>query len=55
MFTGSNFDDSAARLTGGRHGHGAKLANIFSSEFSVETVDVDEGLSYKQVSVNGRV
>ena len=40
LLTGSNFDDAAARLTGGRHGYGAKLTNIFSTAFTVETVDV---------------
>ncbi|TYZ59857.1 hypothetical protein PybrP1_005799 [[Pythium] brassicae (nom. inval.)] len=49
LLTGSNFDDSSARLTGGRHGYGAKLTNIFSREFVVETGDSASGLRYKQV------
>ncbi|POM68645.1 DNA topoisomerase 2 DNA gyrase B, partial [Phytophthora palmivora] len=49
LLTGSNFDDSNARLTGGRHGYGAKLTNIFSKEFVVETGDTSMGLRYKQV------
>jgi DNA topoisomerase II len=49
LLTGSNFDDSSARLTGGRHGYGAKLTNIFSQEFIVETGDSRAGLKYKQV------
>lgn len=49
LLTGSNFDDSSARLTGGRHGYGAKLTNIFSNEFVVETGDASAGLQYKQV------
>ena len=36
-------------MTGGRNGYGAKLANIFSSEFTVETADSSEGKRYKQV------
>jgi DNA topoisomerase-2 len=36
-------------LTGGRHGYGAKLTNIFSQEFVVETGDTSTGLKYKQV------
>ncbi|RLN88398.1 hypothetical protein BBJ28_00004299 [Nothophytophthora sp. Chile5] len=48
LLTGSNFDDSTARLTGGRHGYGAKLTNIFSKEFVVETGDTAVGLRYKQ-------
>ena len=39
LLTGSNFDDDEKRLTGGRHGYGAKLANIFSRRFTVETSD----------------
>ena len=35
-------------LTGGRHGYGAKLTNIFSTSFSVETVDTRAGLRYEQ-------
>uniref|UniRef100_M4B4Y5 DNA topoisomerase 2 n=1 Tax=Hyaloperonospora arabidopsidis (strain Emoy2) TaxID=559515 RepID=M4B4Y5_HYAAE len=49
LLTGSNFDDTNARLTGGRHGYGAKLTNIFSNEFVVETGDASMGLRYKQV------
>jgi DNA topoisomerase-2 len=48
LLTGSNFDDASGRLTGGRHGYGAKLTNIFSSEFVVETGDAAAGLRYKQ-------
>lgn len=38
LLTGSNFDDKEAKTTGGRNGYGAKLANIFSTEFTIETV-----------------
>ena len=48
LLTGSNFDDSRAEVTGGRHGYGAKLTNIFSHEFTVETLDSQAGLLYKQ-------
>ena len=30
------------KVTGGRNGYGAKLANIFSTEFTVETADSNE-------------
>lgn len=46
LMTGSNFDDNEKRLTGGRHGYGAKLANIFSNRFTVETLDSKKGLHY---------
>jgi DNA topoisomerase-2 len=35
-------------VTGGRNGYGAKLANIFSTSFTVETLDVEHGLLYRQ-------
>ena len=48
LLAGSNFDDSKERLAGGRHGYGAKLTNIFSKQFTVETGDSQNGLEYKQ-------
>ena len=39
-------------VTGGRNGYGAKLANIFSNEFVVETADSTLGQKYKQVFRN---
>ncbi|KAJ7050261.1 topoisomerase II [Mycena amicta] len=39
LLAGSNFDDDEKKLTGGRNGFGAKLANIYSHEFTVETAD----------------
>lgn len=37
LLTSSNYDDNEKKLTGGRNGYGAKLANIYSHEFTVET------------------
>jgi len=48
LLTGSNFDDNEAKTTGGRNGYGAKLANIFSTKFIVETADSSRGLKYRQ-------
>lgn len=48
LLTGSNFDDSQNRLTGGRHGYGAKLTNIFSKSFEIETYDSKKKKKYKQ-------
>lgn len=48
LLTGSNFDDNERRVTGGRHGYGAKLTNIFSKQFTVETVDSRKRKLYKQ-------
>ena len=48
LLAGSNFDDSEKRLGGGRHGYGAKLTNIFSHAFTVETGDSVRQLLYTQ-------
>ena len=48
LLTGSNFDDTQKRITGGRHGFGAKLANIFSESFTVDTLDSKRGRRYRQ-------
>jgi DNA topoisomerase-2 len=39
LLTSTNYDDTEKRVTGGRNGYGAKLTNIFSTFFSVETID----------------
>ncbi|CUM64521.1 uncharacterized protein PRCAT00002126001 [Priceomyces carsonii] len=49
LLTSSNYDDDQKKVTGGRNGYGAKLCNIFSTEFIVETADLSTGLCYKQV------
>jgi len=36
-------------VTGGRNGYGAKLTNIFSTKFIVQTADKENGKCYKQV------
>jgi len=38
LLTSSNYDDTQERTTGGRNGYGAKLTNIFSKRFIVETI-----------------
>jgi DNA topoisomerase-2 len=37
LLTSSNYDDTEAKVTGGRNGFGAKLTNVFSERFEVET------------------
>ncbi|GAA5954900.1 hypothetical protein JCM10213_000372 [Rhodosporidiobolus nylandii] len=49
LLTSSNYDDDEEKVTGGRNGYGAKLANIYSTEFIVETADSKNGKKYKQV------
>ena len=39
LLTSSNYDDTQKKVTGGRNGYGAKLTNIFSKKFVVETAD----------------
>ncbi len=39
LLTSSNYDDKQKKVTGGRNGYGAKLTNIFSKRFLVETQD----------------
>jgi DNA topoisomerase-2 len=39
LLTSSNYDDTEQRVTGGRNGYGAKLANVFSSKFWIVISD----------------
>lgn len=39
LLTSSNYNDAEKKVTGGRNGYGAKLTNIFSTKFIVETAD----------------
>ena len=49
LLTSSNYDDNEKKVTGGRNGYGAKLCNIFSTEFIVETADAKSMKKFKQV------
>jgi hypothetical protein len=52
LLTSSNYNDNEKKTTGGRNGYGAKLANIFSTEFTIETADgARSGKKYKQVLI----
>lgn len=48
LLTGSNYNDNEKKVVGGRNGYGAKLCNIFSTEFTLETADSANGKKYKQ-------
>ena len=50
LLTSSNYDDDEEKTTGGRNGYGAKLANIYSEQFVVETVSKEK--KYRQVFQN---
>ena len=52
LLTSSNYDDNEKKVTGGRNGYGAKLTNIFSKKFIVETADKKQKKYYKQVFSN---
>ena len=49
LLTSTNYDDNEKREWGGRNGYGAKLANIFSERFEVETVCHINSKKFKQV------
>lgn len=50
LLTSSNYDDNQRKVTGGRNGFGAKLCNIFSKKFVVETSCKEYKKAFKQVS-----
>ena len=52
LLTSTNYDDNEKRVTGGRNGYGAKLANIYSTEFEVEIVDKSRSKKFKQTFSN---
>ena len=49
LLTSSNYNDDIKKVTGGRNGLGAKLTNIYSKKFIVETADKKNGKIYKQI------
>ncbi|KAK7898381.1 hypothetical protein WMY93_019234 [Mugilogobius chulae] len=52
LLTSSNYDDEEKKVTGGRNGYGAKLCNIFSTKFTVETACKEYRHSFKQTWQN---
>lgn len=48
LLTSSNYDDDQEKVTGGRNGFGAKLCNIFSTKFKLETADSKTKKKYTQ-------
>jgi DNA topoisomerase-2 len=49
LLTSTNYDDTQARVVGGRNGYGAKLANIYSSLFKIDIQDSENKVHYTQV------
>lgn len=48
LLTSSNYNDDQKKVTGGRNGYGAKLCNIFSTKFTVETACKESKKVFKQ-------
>jgi DNA topoisomerase-2 len=48
LLTSTNYDDNKKRIVGGRNGYGAKLTNIYSSEFSIVIKDGETKQCYTQ-------
>lgn len=48
LLTSSNYNDEEEKVTGGRNGYGAKLCNIFSTKFTVETASAEYRKCFKQ-------
>lgn len=48
LLTSSNYNDEEKKVTGGRNGYGAKLCNIFSTSFTLETATKQYKSSFKQ-------
>ena len=52
LLTSSNYENNKERTGCGRNGYGAKLTNIFSTEFSIDIADNNNGLRYRQSWTN---
>lgn len=48
LLTSTNYNTDEKRIVGGKNGYGAKLTNIFSKKFIIETHDSKRGLLFKQ-------
>ena len=48
LLTSTNYDDTQKRIVGGRNGYGAKLANIYSTNFSIVIKDHETKHTYTQ-------
>lgn len=49
LLTSDNYDDNEKKVTGGRNGYGAKLTNVFSKKFIIETVDKNNKKKFTQI------
>ena len=53
MDSGSNYDDSETRKTSGTNGVGAKLTNIFSTQFKIECSNPKERRKFEMMFTDG--
>lgn len=49
LLTSTNYNKDEQKVVGGKNGYGAKLTNIFSKSFKLETVDVKRKKKYTQL------
>ena len=52
LLTSTNYDQDEEKITGGKNGYGAKLTNIFSKKFTIETTDTERKKKFIQVYYN---
>lgn len=52
LLTSSNYDDNDSRTWNGTNGYGAKLTNLYSKKFTVETYDAKRKLLFTQTWEN---
>lgn len=52
LLTSTNYNDNDQRVTGGRNGYGAKLANVYSKLFEVTIKDSVNSVKYSQIWEN---
>ncbi|XP_032783705.2 DNA topoisomerase 2 isoform X2 [Daphnia magna] len=52
LLTSSNYNDEEEKVTGGRNGYGAKLCNIFSTSFELQTASKEERKKFTQTWTN---
>src|SRR6056300_1250069 len=48
LLTSTNYDDTKTRIVGGRNGYGAKLTNVYSTEFKIKIKDPVNKKIYSQ-------
>lgn len=52
LLTSTNYDKGEEKIWGGKNGYGSKLTNIFSKEFTIETIDHYTNKIYSQTFRN---